>query len=73
MNRIKFSNLPDCKHSFPDCLQLRAALPANAPASNLFAKMFVGGEHKDECKSGQMCLKFQTCLFLSFLNTYPAV
>lgn len=69
MNRIKFSDMPDCKCSFPDCsasAELEIALSANTPASKLFAKMFVGDKHKDECKSGQMCSKFQTFFFFIF-------
>lgn len=70
MNRIKFSNMPDCKCSFPDCsasAELEIALSANTPSSKLFAKMFVDDKHKDESKSGQMCSKFQTFFF----NLFP--
>ena len=53
--------------------ELEIAPSADTPASKLFAKIFVTDKHKDESKSGLMCLKFQTCLFLCFPNICPAI
>lgn len=39
------------------------ALSASPPDNKLCAKMFVGDKHEDECKSGQMFLKFHTCVY----------